>query len=539
MKRIKEEAIKIIELSYLQLVVIFLILVLLKEWNVLVIPVNYQLFIPVLPLLAVPILIRFKPAVEKHLPPLSLVVVVAFLLALSLRLLPFAHSAVPLGYDPGFYKYATELYAAALPQIPEAGLAIWLKEMHPQAPFILSNAIHILTGTDAFQFITFLFSFLGALLVFAVFVVTRELFGQRAALVATVLYAVSYTQYSTFTMFYYKNVLGLMFLLLAIYSLEKKKFGLMALMFAALGIFHRPEFLIFALVLIPYFILHRRQGIVLAVLGTAVLIAPFYLLRWEANWGVLLSGVIQTTVTNIQTGEGLGSGTFFNLNTYATVALAYLPFSLVGLTYLAIRRKWNSMMFYFLINSIIVLFRLFFYNRLIIPLDIAVVILAGVGINYTLLHNGELWKRVVGIAALILLLVTSGLQTVNTANNIRPLVNEKQLEAIEQIKEYAEEDAYVLGTSYDAPWLLGWSERKVIAPGLFEWNVHTKDEWLSFFETKDPLTAKEFLDVYDGPIYIYYSKNWGNYLGLEKFQGGYFQKVYDDGAVVYKYSGGG
>jgi hypothetical protein len=135
--------------------------------------------------------------------------------------------------------------------------------------------------------------------------------------------------------------------------------------------------------------------------------------------------------------------------------------------------------------------------------------------------------------------MTTALPTVTAANNARPLISEEQLGAVEWIRENAEDDAYVLATSNDAPWVLAWSGRRVIAPGLFEWNVHSKDEWLSFFRAKDPEAAKEFLDVYDGPIYIYYSRNWGNYLGLEKFQAGYFQKVYDDGAVVYKYPGGG
>jgi hypothetical protein len=98
----------------------------------------------------------------------------------------------------------------------------------------------------------------------------------------------------------------------------------------------------------------------------------------------------------------------------------------------------------------------------------------------------------------------------------------------------------VLATSYDAPWALGWSGRRVIAPGLFEWDVHNKDEWFSFFAAKNPEAAEAFLKVYDNLIYIYYSKNQGNYLGLEKFQGSYFQKIYDnDAVVVYKYPGGG
>ena len=533
----RDKIASVVELSYLQLAVIFLILVLLKGLNILSLPINYQLFVAILPLLALPILLRFKPSDEERLPAVSFILLAAFLFALCIRLLPLTRSSVPLGYDPGFYKYAMDIYASALPLIPEAGLATWVKEMYPQGLFVLSDAMHVVAGTDAMQLVNYLFPFLGALLVFPVFVVTRSLFGQRAGVLAAVLYAISYTQYTTFTMFYFKNVLGLMFLLLSIYALEKKKYWLMALMFAALGIFHRPEFLLFALILIPYFILHRRREIILAVLGAAVLIAAFWLPRWEVNWGVL-SGTIETAVTNIQTGEGLGGGTFFGFNTYITVSLAYLPFTLMGAIYLAIKRNWNSILFYFVISSIIVVFQLFFSKRFIIPLDIAVVILAAVGINYTLLHRRKAW-RVVGVAAVTLLLVATALPTVTAANNVRPLISEEQLGAVEWIRENAEDDAYVLATSNDAPWVLGWSGRRVIAPGLFEWNVHNKDEWFSFFGTKDPEAAKEFLDVYDSPIYIYYSKNWGNYLGLEKFQGSYFQKVYDDGAVVYKYSGGG
>ena len=532
----RDKIASVVELSYFQLAVIFLILVLLRGLNILSLPINYQLFAAILPMLAIPILLRFKPSYGKRLPAVSFILLAAFLFTFCMRLLPLTRSSVPLGYDPGFYKYTMDIYASALPQIPEAGLATWVKEMYPQGLFVLSDVMHVEVGTDAIQLISYVFPFLGALLVFPVFVVTRSLFGQRAGVMAAVLYAASYTQFTTFAMCYFKNVLGLMFLLFSIYALEKKKYGMMALMFAALGIFHRPEFLLFALILIPYFILHRRQGIILAVLGTAVLITPFWLPRWEINWEVL-SGTIETVVTNIQVGEGLGGGTFFGFNTYTMVSLAYVPFALMGAIYLAIKRNWNSILFYFVISSIIVVFQLFFFRRFIIPLDIAVVILAAVGIDNTLLHGRKVW-RVVGIAGVILLLVASGLPTVTAASNVRPLISEEQLGAVEWIRENAEDGAYVLATSNDAPWVLGWSGRRVIAPGLFEWDIHSKDEWFSFFETKDPEEAKEFLDVCDGPIYIYYSRNWGNYLGLEKFQGSYFQKVYDDGAVVYKYSGG-
>ncbi len=528
---------KVIDLSYLQLALIFIILVLLRELEILSPPFNYELFAYTLPLLAIPALLAARSSQARSLKGALPILLAAFLFALSVRLFPHTHSTVPLGYDPGLYKHTMELYASALPQIPEADLAGWVKEMMPQGLPVLSDTLHVVAGADALEFMNFLFPFLGAFLVFPVFVVTRGLFGQRAGLVAAVLYAVSYTQFDVFTMFYFKNVLGLMFLLFSIYALEKKRYGLMAVMFAALGIFHRPEFLLFALILIPYFILHRRKGIVFAALGAAALIALFWIPRWEANWAVL-SGTIETAITNIETGEALGGGTFFDFATYRAVSLAYLPFTLIGAMYLALRRDWNSIFFYFVISSIIVLFQLFFFKRFIIPLDIAFVILAAVGIECTLLRRGGMVK-VAAVIIVLLLIAVAGMPTVDGTRSAKPLITEQQLEAVQWIAENTEEDAYILATSYDAPWVLGWSQRRVIAPGLFEWSAHGEKEWAEFLKAGDLETAERFLDAYQPPIYIYHSQNQGNYLNLRKFQNPLFQEAYREGAVVYRYLGGG
>jgi hypothetical protein len=534
---VKGKIARIIELSYLQLVIIFLVLVLLKELNVLDFPIYYQYFILVLPLFALPHLLRRDKANETKLPSVLIIVLVIFCFALLLRLLPLINSSVPLGYDAGFYKYTMDSYASALPQIPEASLATWIKEMYPQGLPLLTDLTNVVAGADAMDNIRYLFPFLGALLVFPVFMVTRNIFGQRAGIIAALLYAVSYTQFEVFTYFYLKNVLGLLFLLLAIYALDKEKYVLMTLMFAALGIFHRPEFLLFALILVPCFLINRRREIIFAVLGTAILIIPFWVTRWEINWGVL-SGVLETAMTNIETGGGLGAGTFFDFDTYTKVAIAYLPFALIGGIYLAIKRNWNSVFFFLVISAIIVIAQLFFFNRFIIPLDIAVIILAAVGIDYTLLNRERVW-RIVGIGAGIILLAAAVIPTINLVNETEPLITEEQLQAVEWIRENTEENAYVLATTNDAPWVLGWSDRRVIAPGLFEWDLYEKEEWDTFFNTDDPEVAKQFLDRYDDPVYIYYSINEDNYLGLEKFEGKYFQIVYNSGAIVYQYREGG
>ncbi|MDP2729988.1 MAG: glycosyltransferase family 39 protein [Dehalococcoidales bacterium] len=520
----KKKIAGIIELSYLPLAVVFLLLVLLTESGILTLPIKYEVFAYVLPLLAIPTLIRFKTANEQSSPVIFYLLFVSLIFSLGIRLLPLVRSSIPLGYDPGIYKYTMELYYNALPGIPEGELATWVKQTSEQGLFVLSDAMHILAGTSAMDNIVYLFPFFGTLLILPLFVVTRNLFGPRVGVIASLLYAVSYTQYSAFTLLYYKNVIGLMLLLLAIYALEKRKDGLMALMFAGLGIFHRPEFLLFALILVPYLIFNRdrRGGVILAVMGAALLIAPFWIPRWEAYWETVSGGI--------------GAGTLFGFSTYTMVALAYLPFAVMGAVYLVINKRLNSVVFYFVITCSIVVFQILFFNRFIIMLDLAMIILAAVGVEHSLLQKKGV-RVVAGAATVLLVLLASGLPTMTEANNIMPRVDKEQLEAIEWISENTESNAYVLATSSDAPWVLGWSERRVIAPGLFEWYIQGKEEWFRFFDSKDPEVAKEFLAVYDSPIYVY-SRATENYPGLEKFEGDYFQQVYkSDGAVVFRYSG--
>lgn len=533
----KKQTISIVESSYITLVLIFLILTLLKNLDVLSVPVNYQLFAYALPFFALPLLLLPKLAGAGQPRGTLPILLAAFLLAFLVRLFPRVHSSVPLGYDPGFYKYMLELYTSSLPQIPEADLVTWVRDMFPQGLPVLSDVMHLVAGTNSLMLINYLFPLLGALVVFPVFVVARNLFGQRVGMIASLLYAVSYAQFHTFAMFYFNNVLGLLFLLLAIHALEKRNYGMMAFMFAALGIFHYVEFLLFALILVPYFLLHRRVGIVFAALGTALLIAPFWLSRWEIIRDILLPAA-SIAATNIATGAEASGGTFIDLGTYIKVSLAYLPFAITGAACLVMRRNWNSLLFYFVINFIIAVFKVFFFRRFLIPLDIAMVILAAVGIENTLL-NPRATKRVVAVAASILVIVATGTVTAKMANDARPAINDEQMAAIEWIRENTEKDAWVLATNLDGPWLLGWSQRRVIAPGLFQWDVHNEAEWLDFLSTADPEAVPRFLSAYQGTIYVYYARNSGGKFNLDKFGGRYFQKLRDDKAVIYKYLGGG
>jgi hypothetical protein len=97
-----------------------------------------------------------------------------------------------------------------------------------------------------------------------------------------------------------------------------------------------------------------------------------------------------------------------------------------------------------------------------------------------------------------------------------------------------EPDAYIFATSYDAPWVLGWSNREVIAPGLFNYKMYDKSEWLRFLGTKDVEFSNELLSAWDDPVYIYYSVNYFNRLELEKFEKSNATLLCDNSSIIYK-----
>ena len=202
--------------------------------------------------------------------------------------------------------------------------------------------------------------------------------------------------------------------------------------------------------------------------------------------------------------------------------------------YVLLQKKWSGLLFGFLINAAIVIFQLFFFKRLIISLDILLIIFAGAGLNYGFLESKLISKKLAS-AAVILLLASSGIILLEQVSHARPLVNEDQLEAVRWLALNTEPDAYVLATSYDAPWVLGWSERRVIAPGLFQWNIYNEQKWIEFLRTGDPEIAKEFLEPYNSSnIYVYHSKNRFNQMNLVKFEGSSFEKIEWKSVNIYK-----
>lgn len=526
---------EVFEESFVQLCIIFIFIVLLKELGVLSIYfINYKWFAYLIPIIGLSS-IRGRGMVIEFRLSFSVALIFLFFILVGSRLYNITQTSVPLGYDPGIYKYAMEYYTSRLPEIPENGLPEWIRIGIPQGTPILALMLNELGSVNALKIIRYLFPLLCFIVFLPLYMLVKQISNKEIALIAAGLYALSYTQYTVYTFMYFKNVIGLILLLTALWGLERKNYVVLMLMYAGTGAYHRPEFLLLSIVLLFYVLTHRTEWkpLLLSVIVTGVLIAPMWIPRLDLYLGMTRS-IYEEAFDAIGGGYAGSGGTFFDWSRYEWVSLMYLPFALLGFTFLLFNRSFNSLFWYFIVNTGIVVGKLFFYKRLIIDLDLLYVMLAAVGVYYTFLCSEKV-PRKLGYATLALIMVSSGLVLANGVRNARPLITEKQLETIEWLAENTEENAFVLASSPDAPWVLGWSERKVIAPGMFHWNDYNRAEWMAFFTSRELNKTMEFLSPFEGPVYIYRSKNPGNSLGAQKFDNDCFEKIIDDEAEVYRY----
>jgi 4-amino-4-deoxy-L-arabinose transferase-like glycosyltransferase len=159
---------------------------------------------------------------EKRLK-LSYMIVIPLLIAIAIRAIPFIDNSVPLGYDPGFYKYEIERYWKGLPEIIPPDLEDWDRQWSPPGLFIITSILH-LYGFNSFDNYNFLFIFFDVLVVFAIYAAGKRYFSQEAGIIAALFYSVSLVQFAAFYLFYYKNLVSVYLALIAFYMLKSKKY---------------------------------------------------------------------------------------------------------------------------------------------------------------------------------------------------------------------------------------------------------------------------------------------------------------------------
>ena len=156
--------------------------------------------------------------------------------------------------------------------------------------------------------------------------------------------------------------------------------------------------------------------------------------------------------------------------------------------------------------------------------------LSGVGFYYLLKYNKKF-----GMIVLILLISSSFWSVYERSINAKLLVDEEELKIISEL-QHVEDDAYVMSvSSYYSPWLLGYSGKKVIAPGLFDYDKWNYSQWKIFWRLGDGERAVKMLSIYEKSIYIYIGRK--DHINEAKFENEHFEKVLDrKGIKIYRFN---
>lgn len=464
------------------------------------------------------------------------------LLIVIIHAIPYFGNSIPLGYDTGFYKYTIE---SALKNGDK-----WIVSQITMEP-LFTYSFTLLNWIFGSQFIlTWLLIIICAVAGLAVYLLVSEFHDRKAGLLALFIYAFSIVQFKAFSYMYYRNILGIAFLLFALFFLIKyEKSGkarfvwLFVLLSGLLEAIHRPTFYIFGLSYFFYAFISPLQGYLKDRKSKKY---DLNKLKWNIIYGILIIGIgllfyignfwpaVYSAIPGVVNGfvaPGESPGTFISFFDYQFSSLFYIPLALVGLFYFIKKKDFNILVIWAILNIIIVYFQFFFFNRFIIPLDLILIIMASVGFSIVLAH-----KKKLGITIILVLLVSGGILAFKEAQNAKPLISNDELNTIKYL-DNTEKNAFVMSTSSTySPWVLAYSERRTIAPGLLDYDNHTKEEWQVFWTTNDSNQINTFLEGYGRPLYIFIGQKQKD--NLVKFNSSACFTVFheNNGSRIYKYT---
>ncbi len=471
--------------AFWQLFPIYLILVTLASLRVFT---RYTLHFEIFALIIAVIfaLREEKPRQNVTLPKWLLLV--ALMLILVLRFIPYWTSDIPIGYDASFYTAAIDQYA-------ELHVEEWFATWSPPGLFTVTNmfkSIGVSTRTLVLYFYIILQIFLGA----AIYVFTKTLFDRNSAILATFIYGLSYAQFIVFRAMFFKNVLALILLLTALTFVWRKQYVLGSITAIALCGIHQPTFLVFGLVYGLYAInvfLTKDRKLIITHFVSGALILALGLLYYVKEFATLIGNQVTAFTT------GVGPGAFIDLFKYEFSSLGYLPLALMGFFMLVRNRKFNMVFTWFVISATIVYFKLVFYNRFVVFLDIMSIVLAGYALSMLFCEHK---KTTILLSVLIFISMAS--IVIPAAMNTSPHILPEELAFIRSIPEHTEKNASIISNMVeDAPLLEAYSNRTIIAPGLFGHGNWTLTQWTRYWTADSFEHITDLMNQYPRPLYIY------------------------------------
>jgi len=436
------------------------------------------------------------------------------------RMILFIHyGEAPLGYDTGIYL---KHFEDAFLEVKSSGV---IKTIYPVS--FITDILYFFGWRTSYLLSVF-YILLNIFTGLGIYVVSREYFDRRAAFFSFFIFSISFSQFLFFWWFYWRMMFAILFTLVSFYLIEKKSWLLVPVA-GFMGAVHPLSLLPFGLAMILKFIFSKDRKFLLFS-GIGIVIVTFSVSFREIigyfpyfiNGHGFIQGYPDYLAQEL-------TGQFVDFNIYRSFVLIYLPFAILGAVKFFKDRRFSYLFFYFCINFSIIYLNFIFHNRYIILFDLVAIILAGPVFSDFINKLSE--NRFGKIISTILILgsIASALFFVLKTE---PLVKAEELKEIKSLSLKTEKNAYVMATSsYYSPWIYGYSGRKTIAPGLFEYDKWDLDKWRNFWFNSNLNLRYSLLNEYEKPLYIFTGEKSGQ---MDFSSDKAFSKISDK---IWKYNG--
>ncbi len=444
---------------------------------------------------------------------------VAAMIGLLIKFLwPLFVFDVPLGYDPGFYRYLFVHHAEALPPFVLPDLAPWARG-HPLGLFFFSSLL-LKAGLPVDWLIGWMWNLVPVILAAIYAWIIRRRYGLTVGVLTLLAALLSIAFFDGFAAMYWKTYAALFWMILTFAALEHRSWWSVPLGILTVATHHQTG-LLFGLVFGTWIILSSiamrmekerrpvgrlytmRQSVMMVVVGLCIVLigAATYAPIWQDAVLVHIPALLDRSVA--------AAGSFPPPLFYLQTSGVLLLLGIIGFVGDVRRERWTVWQLAFLWSAVFVCLRLLFYRRFLLQLDFFLLPFVAIGIR-------DLWvryqRRAVRVC-LIAALVAQGMVMVLVVRTRGPIVDAQTFAAIERLPSLLPADALVLSLENQSVVVLrGWLPyHRVGGPGLFDasWSYA---EWEKFLLGTDA-ERQAFLRALPVSTYLFVSPFFRSYYG--------------------------
>ena len=418
------------------------------------------------------------------------------------RIFPYFSLNIPFWYDPGIYKFMISDYIDNLPNVSFSNLSEYTKSWLEPMLWFLWNILHIIGFNidNTLSFWLWFFSIITSIFIY----INLKKYWRITAIIWIIIFLISIIEYQVFWWNYYKQIIGIIFMLTAFHLMEKKKYLLSIPIIISLFTIHKPSWVYFLITFIIYRVINfflssnKNTKEIWIVLIAWIISLIMYLPLFKEQILGLLEPLFTTVLTEWK------SGTFFVKEDFWKYNILIIFASLYWLHQKIQKKDFDIISCWYIAWMIWVWFGLFFYNRFYIFFDIFIILMAAYW--FWLLYKKN--KRIF-IILFTLFFITQSIFYYNYLNSHNtPLIDKEEFENIKKIHTIVSKDSMLMVThKHYSPWIAWYTSKPTIAPGLFGYSIWDLTRWKAWWKwdwKQKCLMIKDYTNKYPNKdIYIW------------------------------------